>query len=448
MALEKLGKKDIISRLSDDVLIHILSRLQTKDAVRTCVLSSRWRNLWTLIYNFYFDDGEDDPFGRCPNFEKFVSGVLSVCQSKDVHNFYLDCTMISDDEISHVIPWISFAVERKVRNLNLKVDMDRAGVWLVRLPQSILTCSSLVELTMLSDCIFDIPDSSVVCFPSLKIIFMSIRSPDGNLMKKLFRNCPILEDLSIHGSNLKNKDELTFDINVPTLKMFRIWLGMEYYVSKHKYVITARDLECLHIKDFTSSNFLVNDSPFLDVASLDVHEMPGAIDEMDELEVNRAMELLRGINCTKSLSLTAYTMEFLSLAIKDNMPTFPIMIDLELGIKASFGWKLLPHFLSSSPNLESLTLEMNHRVECALQGFLPFESKSVPSCLRLHLKVIEITDMRGICGELEVIKYLLKNSEVLEKLEVNFASSMKKKYLRRQILNYYRGSPTCEIKFI
>ncbi|KAK2647534.1 hypothetical protein Ddye_015023 [Dipteronia dyeriana] len=116
-------------------------------------------------------------------------------------------------------------------------------------------------------------------------------------------------------------------------------------------------------------------SPFLDVASLAVHEMPGAIDEMDELEVNRATELLRGINCTKSLSLTAYTME------------------------------------------------------------------SVPSCLRLHLKVIEITDMRGMCGELEVIKYLLKNSEVLEKLEVNLASSMKKKYLRRQILSYYRGSP-------
>ncbi|KAK0584509.1 hypothetical protein LWI29_014330 [Acer saccharum] len=356
--------------------------------------------------------------------------------------------MISDDEISHVVPWISFAVERKVRNLNLKVDIDREGVWLVRLPQSILTCSSLVELTMLSDCIFDIPESSVVCFPNLKIIFMSIRSPDGNLMKKLFRNCPALEDLSIHGSNLNNKDELTFDIDVPTLKMFRIWLGMDYYVSKHKFVITARDLECLHIKDYTSSNFLVNDSPFLDVASLDVHEMPGAIDEMDEVEVNRAMELLRGINCTKSLSLTAYTMEFLSLAIKDDMPTFPNLIDLELGIKASFGWKLLPHFLASSPNLESLTLEMNHGVECALQDFLRFESKSVPSCLRLHLKVIEITDMRGICGELKVIKYLLKNSEVLEKLEVNFASSTKKKYLRRQILNYYRGSPTCEIKFI
>ncbi|KAK3227514.1 hypothetical protein Dsin_007376 [Dipteronia sinensis] len=284
MALVKLGKKDIISRLPDDVLIHILSRLQTKDAVRTCVLSSRWRNLWTLIYNFYFDDGEDDLFGRDPNFVKFVDGVLSVCQSKDVHNFYLDCTMISEDEISHVVPWISFAVERKVRNLNLKVDIDREGLWLVRLPQSLLTCSSLVELTMLSDCIFDIPKSSVVCFPSRKISFTSIRNPDGNLMKKLFRNCPVLEDLSIHGSNLNNRDELKFDIKVPTLKMFRIWLGMDYYVSKRKFEITSRNLKYLYIKDYTSSSFLVNDGPFLDVASLDV--MPGTIDEMDELEID------------------------------------------------------------------------------------------------------------------------------------------------------------------
>ncbi|KAK2647535.1 hypothetical protein Ddye_015024 [Dipteronia dyeriana] len=335
-----------------------------------------------------------------------------------------------------------------VRNLNLKVDIDRAGVWLVRLPQSLLTCSSLVELTMLSDCIFDIPESSVMCFPSLKIIFMSIRSPDDNLMKKLFRNCPVLEDLSIHGSNLNNEDEVMFDIKVPTLKMFRIWLGIDYHVSKHKFEITSCNLKYLYIKDYTSSSFLVNDSPFLDVASLDVRTMPVTIGEMDELEINRAMELLSGINCTKTLSLTAYTMEFISLAINDDMPTFSNLIHLELGIKACFGRKLLLRFLAISPNLEVLILEMDHGVECTLDSFVGFETKSVPSCLRLHLKVIEITDMRGICNELHMVKYLLRNSEVLQKLEVSFASSKKKKYLRRQILNYYKGSPICEIKFI
>ncbi|KAK3227517.1 hypothetical protein Dsin_007379 [Dipteronia sinensis] len=93
-------------------------------------------------------------------------------------------------------------------------------------------------------------------------------------------------------------------------------------------------------------------------------------------------------------------MKFISLAINDDIPTFSNLIHLELGIKACFGWKLLPRFLAISANLEVLILEMDHGVD-TLDGFVGFESKSVPSCLRLHLKVIEITDMRGICEELK-----------------------------------------------
>ncbi|KAL5742359.1 hypothetical protein ACOSP7_029091 [Xanthoceras sorbifolium] len=454
MASEKLKKKsrgeDIISKLPDDVLINILSRLETKVAVRTCVLSSRWKNLWTYIYNFYFDDGEDDRCGRSPNFENFVDSVLSRCLSRDVQDFYLDCTIISDDELSRVVPWISSAVERKVRNLNIKVDIDWYGDWLVRLPQSILTCSSLVELSILSDFIFDIPDS-VVCFPSLKLLGISIKHPDGVLMQKLFSNCPVLEDLSIYGSKFDNEEVVTFNIKVPTLKMLRIWLGMDYCsskgVSKHKFVVTARNLEYLHIDDYTLSSFLVNERPFLDVASLNVSVL-SLINEMDELEVNRVMELLRGIDCTKTLSLTSCTMDLIGWAINDNMPTFTNLIHLELGIKACFGWKLLPHFLDSSPNLEVLILQMDHKTKCTLDSFVPFESENVPSCLRLHIKEIEIINMKEKYDEPKLVNYLLRNSEVLEKLLVNIANSKSKKYLQRQILKYSRGSAACEIEFI
>ena len=48
--LERLYKgEDIISRMPDDVLSHIISRLEAKDAVKTSVLSSRWKNLWAFI---------------------------------------------------------------------------------------------------------------------------------------------------------------------------------------------------------------------------------------------------------------------------------------------------------------------------------------------------------------------------------------------------------------
>lgn len=43
-----------ISKMPDDVLIHIISKLEAKDAVKTSVLSKRWRYLWTSIYKLKF----------------------------------------------------------------------------------------------------------------------------------------------------------------------------------------------------------------------------------------------------------------------------------------------------------------------------------------------------------------------------------------------------------
>ncbi|XP_058782729.1 putative FBD-associated F-box protein At5g56430 isoform X2 [Vicia villosa] len=40
---------DLISDLSDCILIHILSFLDAKEAVQTCILSKRWINLWKTL---------------------------------------------------------------------------------------------------------------------------------------------------------------------------------------------------------------------------------------------------------------------------------------------------------------------------------------------------------------------------------------------------------------
>lgn len=45
----------VLCNLPDSMLIHILSFLETKYAVRTSILSTRWKRLWASVENLVFD---------------------------------------------------------------------------------------------------------------------------------------------------------------------------------------------------------------------------------------------------------------------------------------------------------------------------------------------------------------------------------------------------------
>ncbi|EEC66521.1 hypothetical protein OsI_32643 [Oryza sativa Indica Group] len=49
MAPAHADGKDWFSALPDDIVLHIMTFLTTRQAVRTCVLSRRWRNLWRTV---------------------------------------------------------------------------------------------------------------------------------------------------------------------------------------------------------------------------------------------------------------------------------------------------------------------------------------------------------------------------------------------------------------
>lgn len=50
----KKDDKDNISEFPDHVLLHIMSLMDTKSAVRTCVLSKRWKDLCKRLTNLTF----------------------------------------------------------------------------------------------------------------------------------------------------------------------------------------------------------------------------------------------------------------------------------------------------------------------------------------------------------------------------------------------------------
>ncbi|TXG62222.1 hypothetical protein EZV62_013585 [Acer yangbiense] len=247
--------------------------------------------------------------------------------------------------------------------------------------------------------------SQLVCFPSLKTLHIEAVDSNSNLMQKFFRSCPVLEEFTIRVDIELNENVMTFDITVPTLKTLNIYLlpdcNVNDHVSIHKFVVRAHNLEQLYIDDDCLACFVMDETPFISVASLDGCFSLLSRHEPSKNEANRAMVLLRAIKNTKFLSLSEGVMGVLILAFDGNLPTFPNLIGLEAGVDAYFGWKLLPHFLNNSPNLEVLILKKEYVEDLPLDRFFYFESENVPSCLSLHVKEIKMIHMMGDLDELE-----------------------------------------------
>ncbi|KAG5560534.1 hypothetical protein RHGRI_003752 [Rhododendron griersonianum] len=105
--------EDRISNLPKNLIGHILSFLPTKYAVRTGILSTKWKWMWTSISNLDFDD-EIKPYihrhdvHRQLSFLKFINRVLLLLEGSNVHKFRIKCSRIPD--VSYVNPWVTAAL--------------------------------------------------------------------------------------------------------------------------------------------------------------------------------------------------------------------------------------------------------------------------------------------------------------------------------------------------
>lgn len=109
-----------------------------------------------------------------------------------------------------------------------------------------------------------------------------------------------------------------------------------------------------------------------------------------------------------------------------------------------FGWRLLPIILSSLPNLEEFVFEK--KLSCHFEEFGWIEQPNIPLCLLLHVKKIEIKKFEGQKDELGLVKYLLKNCKVLNKVIIRCKETASKENLCQKLDKLQRGSMTCEVE--
>lgn len=159
--------------------------------------------------------------------------------------------------------------------------------------------------------------------------------------------------------------------------------------------------------------------------------------------------------------------------IEDFFPTFPFLTRFALEVDDS-GWHLLPLIFSRMPNLESFVFEVDEvrmwwafswtvtqfffclwclffcNQDTDFDCWWAEEPLSLPDCLLPHVKTIEMRGFAGRKNELKLIKFLLKNCEVLNTMIIKFQKKRVQKMvlmekLCKKLSVFRRVSKTCQI---
>jgi hypothetical protein len=140
------GGDDFIGALPDDVLLHLLSFLPSRNAVRTCVLAKRWRTLWKSVpalrikddpqcWHGHEDPSESDYDGAMDDDYdlKFFNELLrrrdttplNVCDIFSCHSNWYRLLKDNDydrEAFRRIEPWIRYALSHQVRVLRVEAD--------------------------------------------------------------------------------------------------------------------------------------------------------------------------------------------------------------------------------------------------------------------------------------------------------------------------------------
>ncbi|XP_050369393.1 putative FBD-associated F-box protein At5g53635 [Argentina anserina] len=432
---------DRISALPDELGIHILCFMPTKDAVATSILSTRWKALWTRLpcLNFYDErDFGDHNEEDVDVFDIFVSHVLHFPDSVDIEK----CALVihNDHDVLAVDDWICTLVRRKVVEFYFAFTFDLGTTF--RIPQALYMCKTLKILTLhLYTNNFTADDPPALgCFPNLKELHAALFGIQLSSLVKFCSCCPGIEVLTIDGMVERGDDEVC-DIQVlgRELKMLKVSFECDPHNTSINVYINAPKLETLYLRmDGLSNYFLMGSTRSLAYVTIAYAELG---EEKPLHFPNQPIAILGGVSNVRYLSL--WTPWF-----KDwHLPALGNLNQLKLVLWDCNYVESLAGFLHSAPNLEDLVLEtsIKFEVEDSVVQWNPHED--VPVCLSSHLKTISITGFRGRQDEMEMAKYLLMNGPFLKKMTIYADLSCADEDLYKEFSMFQRTND-CQVELI
>lgn len=312
--------KDAISQLPNDLTCQILSLLSTKEAVKTSVLSTRWRHLWLSLPCLELKSRD---FLDLKNFTSFGDRFFDSTRVSCIQEVKLTIHKKDVSDGYFLTSWFDAAVKRKIQHLHVG-SYSYADRRFNKMPQRVYNCETLVCLKLFQ---VTLSDAEFVSLPSLKTMHLEyIEFPNEATFETLVLCSPVLECLKIV---VASDDEKVFRVHSRSLKRLTFERVSPFLFDSAGVVIDAPRLCFLSINDNISKSVIIHkleSNAVLQMSLLGIICLEEFDDEFfDDIyevivssKISNIHKFLHGISMARSMkicrgTLKVYTIFFLLL---------------------------------------------------------------------------------------------------------------------------------------
>lgn len=404
-------EKDRISALPDEILLHILSRLFTEDAVRTGTLSKRWLYLWTCVSNLFFEYLGD---ASNMDFVTFVDQTLNSNRSPYIRKFEITCKYNSS-LASSADRWVRFASRRNVEEFVLDFHESNGH--------------------------YELP-AELICSKSLKSLTLSFTSLSDDAIDKILSGSPVLENLEL--GNCRGFQKL----KIGSMSLRKLVINGFRDPLLFPLEISSPNLVSLRICGFMRTMILLGSLQSLVDCDLTFPKLRIFYQHVDNRVLLR--DVLNNIRHVEKLTIGGWCIN----ALSSSLPFLPLgckSLILKKPIK-DFEVPKITRLLEKIPHLETLVIDMSNLFshEHVWKGIdldYGIVRRGGFGNWLLHLKIIKVVHFAWDYG-FELVKFLLAKARALEKMVINLWPGCSRKELHevsQRLFSLPKSSPRATI---
>uniref|UniRef100_A0A0A8YJC2 F-box domain-containing protein n=1 Tax=Arundo donax TaxID=35708 RepID=A0A0A8YJC2_ARUDO len=394
VASEDNDGEDRISALPDEILRDVVSRLPIKDAVRTTVLSPRWRRVWhsapLVLYDAHLFPACEP--ARAAAIDRILTGHPGPLHTVHLSYFFFGV----QERERQLAKWLPLLADGGVEDLVL---ISQPPPLDMLLPAEILRCAELCRLYL---GFWMFPDTSDL--------------PDGAGVFPYLREFVLLNTL------IEDRDLDHMLASSPALEMLA--LVVSYGLPQH-FRLRGHNLQCVLFWLSMTVEIAVVDAPRLERLIMWRTCLPSGIDESDdEPRMGIRIACATKLKVLGYLELGVHKLQIGNTVIKADTKASPCSIAPSvkiLALKVDFNVftevQMLASFLMCFPNIETLHVESSMADEPTRENFTEFFEKLSPiECVRSNIKNVVLHKFWGILNEVVFLKFLTQRANELQKL--------------------------------